>query len=303
MHIIHWNEPDVFSGTDPDTLARAHPAWGRDMEAFGPWTFHCLPNAPNPGGVWRAREPVGSEPVWITGRCTSSMDAARLLIGRGWMEPFSSVLVPRQTAGRGRRSRSWTSPAGNIYATWYWPLGAGDGPGRHYLGVASLLAGDILAGFLRAKGFDVCIKWPNDIIQDNRKLCGILVESRQGQVLVGIGINLVSAPESEVRKEDFALPAAALDPGGTTFSPLAFWTGLVTFGKKRFREVTGSMAPQRFVTDLEDRLAWIGEKIWVRREGRMPFKALLAGIAPDGGLKIRNGRRSETIYTGTIRPL
>ena len=253
-------------------------------------------------GIWRAGGYQGPALVWITGTCTSSMDAARVLMRQKWMGPWSSVLALRQTVGRGRRKRSWTSPPGNLYGTWYWPFTADNERLFQYRPMASLLAGDILASVFSEMGVDVRIKWPNDIVWNNCKLCGILVEEKEGHVWVGIGVNLVSAPD-ENRMTNDALPPVCLDPGGDSVTPLAFWMRLMESGRQRLEHVTRSMRPEQFLNDLESRLAWIGRDIRVYREGEAPYEATLAGLAPDGGLKVVRKGNTEVIYTGTIRPV
>ncbi len=96
-----------------------------------------------------------------------------------------------QTHGRGRRDRAWFSPAsGNIYCSILWDFGQSDISGL------SLVVGIILLQALQRYGIDdaIMLKWPNDLIYQNRKLGGILLECRGTCVVIGIGINL-SLPE------------------------------------------------------------------------------------------------------------
>lgn len=105
-----------------------------------------------------------------------------------------SVIADEQTAGRGRLQRTWVSPRGaGLYVSVvlrplirleHWPL---------ITFAAALAVNDAL---LEVCGLVTDIKWPNDILSGERKLCGILsetVESALGRALiVGIGINLTS---------------------------------------------------------------------------------------------------------------
>ncbi len=291
----------VFSGINPETLADFHDVWKCDVSLLLPWNFHQETIDGKKHNTWHSQGYNGPANIWITGTCTSSMEVARVLIQEKRMAPWSSVLVARQTAGRGQRKRSWVSPAGNIYGTWFWAF---DGEkASQYRHLASLLAGDILASVFREMNLDVAVKWPNDIVLDNRKLCGILVEERGGRVLVGIGVNLVSAPEAGLFQDDFVLPAACLNTSGTSFTPLAFWEKLVTVGKERFERITTTMSPEVFLANLETSMAWIDADIRVRVGTEAPFVARLLGVASDGGLKILRDGHVEVIYTATIRPL
>ncbi len=103
------------------------------------------------------------------------------------------ALAEMQSAGKGRRGRSWVSPFGrNIYVTIgrYFQM-----PLREFGGL-SLIAGMQLVETLRSHGLQqVGLKWPNDVLLDRGKMAGILTElgpaeSRGIGVAIGIGINL-----------------------------------------------------------------------------------------------------------------
>ena len=103
------------------------------------------------------------------------------------------VVAARQTRGRGRRERTWDSPAGTgLYASFVlrpdWP--AEQAPNL------AIVAGVAAYRALRALGVqNLRIKWPNDVLANGRKICGVLVEPRLGAgriefAVVGIGINV-----------------------------------------------------------------------------------------------------------------
>ncbi len=110
----------------------------------------------------------------------------------------SVCLAEHQTDGRGRRGRSWVSPFGaNVYLSLYWRFD--DAP--QGLNGLSLAAGVAVARALGAAGIDgVGLKWPNDIIWEQRKLAGILIEmsgeaTGPTHVVAGVGLN-VAMPRS-----------------------------------------------------------------------------------------------------------
>jgi BirA family biotin operon repressor/biotin-[acetyl-CoA-carboxylase] ligase len=125
-------------------------------------------------------------------RLRRSLDAATSKESSGTRPNGSACLSETQSAGRGRHGRSWASPpGGNIYLSlaWHYPVTVADLSGLSLaLGVAATRAiADIGAP-------DIGLKWPNDLVWNDRKLGGILVElhSRQQrghQVIAGIGIN------------------------------------------------------------------------------------------------------------------
>ena len=103
----------------------------------------------------------------------------------------------RQTAGRGRRGRSWESPLGNVSATYLFTTAKPPAEAAQVSFVAALAVWELArqAGPLH----QITLKWPNDLLINGRKTAGILVESGQTPsglwVAVGMGINLAVAPE------------------------------------------------------------------------------------------------------------
>jgi len=95
------------------------------------------------------------------------------------------VVADRQTAGRGRHGKSWDSKAG--LGLWFSVgfEGAIDGLGF----AAALAVRDALAPRCA-----VTVKWPNDLLIDGKKVCGILVENKCNRTALGIGINVRHQP-------------------------------------------------------------------------------------------------------------
>lgn len=107
--------------------------------------------------------------------------------------PCGSIcLADSQTAGRGRRGRTWYSPPGqNLYLSLLWKYSTL--PAQ--LSTLSLLVALVLADSLRELGVtDIQLKWPNDIYYKHKKAGGILIETQchhNGiEVVIGIGLNL-----------------------------------------------------------------------------------------------------------------
>lgn len=101
-----------------------------------------------------------------------------------------------QTAGRGQRGRRWHSPRG---AGVTFSLAAPVRRPARELAALPLVAGVAVARALRALGAQVALKWPNDLVVGEAKLGGILVESRNGAAVIGVGINCRRVPELEAQ--------------------------------------------------------------------------------------------------------
>ncbi len=102
------------------------------------------------------------------------------------------VVAKRQTAGRGRLGRNWSSPEGNAYFTLIVKPDIAIEQISQITVVAALALSQSLAAMTE---LDIKIKWPNDIVVSSRKLCGILAETKimdndLKYVIVGIGVNV-----------------------------------------------------------------------------------------------------------------
>lgn len=102
-------------------------------------------------------------------------------------------LAEYQQSGRGRRGRQWVSPFGhNIYLSLVWEFAGG----ASQLEGLSLAVGVVIADVLKKLGMeDISLKWPNDILMQQRKLGGVLLEmsgdpAGMCQVVIGIGLNV-----------------------------------------------------------------------------------------------------------------
>lgn len=103
----------------------------------------------------------------------------------------------RQTAGRGRQGREWSSPTGNLYASTLVRVRPGD-PSPASLALVCAVA---LTETIAALGCsNVQIKWPNDLLLDGAKLSGILLERSGDAIVAGFGVNLASHPSIEGRQ-------------------------------------------------------------------------------------------------------
>ena len=97
------------------------------------------------------------------------------------------IVASAQSAGRGRYQRTWVSHHGNLYASFIYDSDERD-PRLSY--VVAVAVAETLISF----GIHPKIKWPNDILIDGKKVCGILIEYAARFVIVGIGINIKSNP-------------------------------------------------------------------------------------------------------------
>lgn len=164
----------------------------------------------------------------------STNDEARALAAAGAPEG-TVVVAEEQTGGKGRLGRRWESPRGT--GVWLSVILRPPLPPAEVSPLTLMAAVAVAEAIERATGLRPGIKWPNDVLVNGRKVCGILTElsaevERINHVILGIGINvnLASAdlPE-EVRGSASSLAAEAGAPvsrarlAGELLSRLDYW--------------------------------------------------------------------------------
>lgn len=194
------------------------------------------------------------------------------------------ITAQRQSAGRGRRGRSWETGAGNLAATY---LFATDRPAieaAQVSFVAALAVADLAAAYVT--GAAISLKWPNDLMLAGVKAAGILVESGARAdhglwVAVGIGVNLASAPQvSERAATTFAAhmrapPPAVMEALSTLSEALERWRGV--WERSGFPLIAEAWTA---------RAHGIGERC-VARLPNETLEGLAEGLDGDGALKLR----------------
>ncbi|MBN8985528.1 MAG: biotin--[acetyl-CoA-carboxylase] ligase, partial [Rhizobiales bacterium] len=135
-----------------------------------------------------------------------STNAEALNAARGGERRSTWFVTTEQTAGRGRRQRTWVAPRGNLASTVLEVVDAAPAVAAT-LGFAAGLAleralRDVSVETLARGGanVDYALKWPNDVLGNRKKLSGILLEAEaladnHLTVVVGIGTNVIAAPE------------------------------------------------------------------------------------------------------------
>jgi BirA family transcriptional regulator, biotin operon repressor / biotin---[acetyl-CoA-carboxylase] ligase len=204
-----------------------------------------------------------------------------------------------QTAGRGRRGRRWYSAPG---AGITFSLARRIGRPSRELASLSLVAGVAAVRALRALGAgEVSLKWPNDLLATGRKLGGILVESRaqagRSLAVIGVGINY---------RQDEAL-------GRRLRRPVACLQELLPLLPSRNRVIQQIaralvLALDAFEIDgLESvRDEWIalhvhaGQRVRVRLADGRVLTGIAAGLAEDGGLRLRTRSGMRAVRSGRV---
>ena len=225
---------------------------------------------------------------------TSTMDVAKRKARRG-AKKGTVIIADEQTAGKGRLKRAWQSPRGCLaLSVILYP----DVPYLPYLIMLASLA--VVHSIEAITGLKSRIKWPNDVIINGKKVCGILIESdvkgeRVDYAIIGIGINV------NLRLSDFPeIPPIATSLSGE-------------LGK----EVSRLDLAQRLLIEIErlyltlpagepiyeawrNSLITLGKKVQVKM-GETVYDGIAESVARDGSLMLRRSDGNLTkIVAGDV---
>lgn len=133
------------------------------------------------------------------GGVSSTMEAAGKFAEEG-AEEGTIVLAETQTSGKGRLGRKWYSPPDGLYLSLILRPKIAPASAQMITFMSAVAA----AKALRRYGLDAMIKWPNDVLIDERKVCGILTEislslNSINYVIIGIGMNVNSEPSKDLK--------------------------------------------------------------------------------------------------------
>lgn len=202
------------------------------------------------------------------------------------------VSAKEQTAGRGRRGRSWLGLPGNLFMSLVIP---GSYQDLNYMPfVVSLSLLKVIKGL--SPDLDVKLKWPNDVLVVGGKISGILLEKPENEYIVlGIGVNLAAAPKDE---SSLLYPVAGLRDYGIEVERCRF----LELYLKEFDKTMSVLKSAGFEAIRKEWLAHaanLGREIRVNLEHES-FCGIFNGLDENGGLLVEREGRVEKIYAGDV---
>lgn len=230
---------------------------------------------------------------------STNAEAARIAAGVTGPE---WILALRQTAGRGRRGRAWSDPAGNFSATLV--MRPADTPDRAALRsfVAALALFDAVVA-VTGRSAGLSLKWPNDVLLNGGKLAGILLESAGSggavsHLAIGIGVNLMQAPSGLDVEQGAARPVSLLSETGVRVTPEEFLDRLApSFARYEAQFAAYGFEPIR--TAWLDRAARLGEVI-TARTSRKEVTGTFETVDADGNLVLSTAKSRVAIPAAEV---
>ena len=224
---------------------------------------------------------------------TSSSDLAWQAAADG-APSGTAFLVGEQTAGRGRRGAGWSSARGGMYLSL---LLRPNAPPESCWGLSFVAALSIrasLAACLPEVG--VKVKWPNDVLVEGGKICGILLEARADTVVIGTGVNIAPVAGLPASKQ----PVVSLRDFGddsTTPEGLAHDYAARLLARVDAWE-SGGFEPVR--QEWLAHCAHIGQRMRVKA-GSALLEGVFVDLGMDGALVIRGeDGRVQQVTTGDV---
>jgi len=232
----------------------------------------------------------------------STNDVAKELADEGALHG-EVVIAERQSAGRGRRGRSWSSPPRkNLYLS---VVLRPDLPPARAPEVTLLAAVAVCQAVRRAGVASAAIKWPNDVLASGRKLAGVLTEmaaevERVQWLVVGIGVNVNAAADDfpdELRELATSLLIERGDPVPRALFAAALLTALEEWLDRHAAE---GFAPVRAAwREMSDTL---GREVRVR-VGSADLVGLAEDVDETGALLVRTASGLERVVAGDVEML
>ncbi len=220
----------------------------------------------------------------------STNDEARRLAQEG--APHGMVLhADEQTAGRGRLTRAWFSPPGNLYLSIL--LRTDTPPAR--AGEISFLAALAVADtveVLLPRNIRPMLKWPNDVLVNGAKIAGILLEQEQDATILGIGLNVLRSPPNANYKT-----TTIVANGGIASVDSARDILLDRLGQHLDAWLADGFAPIREL--WLERSYPVGALVRVNAQGEL-IEGAFAGLDQDGALLLDTPEGRQRVIAGDV---
>ncbi|WIY03489.1 biotin--[acetyl-CoA-carboxylase] ligase [Amycolatopsis mongoliensis] len=213
------------------------------------------------------------------------------------------LLAEEQTAGVGRRGRTWSSPKG---AGLYLSVALRPGVPFTALGSLSVVAALAVRAVAAGDGVDAALKWPNDVLSGGAKCAGILAEAVAGDppsIVLGIGLNVL--PLGDVQPGPGGLPATSLaELGATNTDRTDVAIALLTeFDEleKRWRLAGGDLTEAGLLGEYRAHCATLGQDVEVQLPDGTSLTGRAADIDAAGQLQVDTaGGRRHTVFAGDV---
>ena len=254
----------------------------------------CIPTPISPETLQPLlHEAAGRIDLQVIEECDSTNTQLQALAKSG--APSGTLLLAqRQTAGRGRRGRSWHQGPEALAFSLLWRL-----PNERPANGLSLAVGLAIAEALSESDQKAAqLKWPNDVLVDGRKVAGVLIESAGAQnansrFIIGIGVNLGRTDELPPELSTIASALPATDRTQTLARILdRLIVVLDEFAARGFAPMQSRWQSRHAYQDMAVNLHF--------SEGSEPVQGVCRGVDASGELLLETATCIQTIASGEV---
>ena len=210
------------------------------------------------------------------------------------------VVADKQESGKGRRGRSWVSPSGTgIFMTLMIKPDINPNNASMLTLVAALA---IAKAITSVTGEEAMIKWPNDIVVNSKKVCGILTEMNAqfdyiNHIVVGIGINV----HNESFPEEISQMASSLmiEAGGKRFHRAQIIAETMSYFEQYYDTFLKTQDLSALVREYDELLVNRNKSVRVL-DPKEPFDGKAMGITPKGELIVETWESRKLVSSGEV---
>ena len=210
------------------------------------------------------------------------------------------VVADKQESGKGRRGRSWVSPSGTgIFMTLMIKPDINPNNASMLTLVAALAVAKAITS---VTGEEAMIKWPNDIVVNSKKVCGILTEMNAqfdyiNHIVVGIGINV----HNESFPEEISQMASSLmiEAGGKRFHRAQIIAETMSYFEQYYDTFLKTQDLSALVREYDELLVNRNKSVRVL-DPKEPFDGKAMGITPKGELIVDTWESRKQVSSGEV---
>lgn len=210
------------------------------------------------------------------------------------------VVADKQESGKGRRGRSWISPSGTgIFMTLMIKPDINPNNASMLTLVAALAVAKAITS---VTGEEAMIKWPNDIVVNSKKVCGILTEMNAqfdyiNHIVVGIGINV----HNESFPEEISQMASSLmiEAGGKRFHRAQIIAETMSYFEQYYDTFLKTQDLSALVREYDELLVNRNKSVRVL-DPKEPFDGKAMGITPKGELIVETWESRKLVSSGEV---
>lgn len=210
------------------------------------------------------------------------------------------VVADKQESGKGRRGRSWVSPSGTgIFMTLMIKPDINPNNASMLTLVAALAVAKAITS---VTGEEAMIKWPNDIVINGKKVCGILTEMNAqfdyiNHIVVGIGINV----HNESFPEEISQMASSLmiEAGGKRFHRAQIIAETMSYFEQYYDTFLKTQDLSALVREYDELLVNRNKSVRVL-DPKEPFDGKAMGITPKGELIVETWASRKLVSSGEV---